>query len=190
MQRGITKNSIWRAPEEQEGDCNTIGGCEQMRHDVADKFLDELCSIFVQSINIGYKDRAVVLNIVRVAIGEHVKELLEQFAHARLEEAAQRFNRVFKIDAKIVTNYAPHAKLAEYVDQMKELVDPPPRKTSQAFDDAKAKILLGEDVDVKQAQAEEMAPIEREWLWALLDEHNYEWHCAGVEFIKGTKKKD
>jgi len=120
--RGIAVDDIWTNPDEKKGE-DHYTDCEiSSEQFIENKFIDRIADIITQLLEVNYKDRNAIKNIIKVAIAPKVDELLEQYLHGQLEMIGYSINNAFGIQGKVCYNYTIHAKLADYIQRIEQII--------------------------------------------------------------------
>ena len=108
---------------------NENNGCEISNHNSEKAFINELCEIIVDALDISYKDRTVTSALFRKILDNKLNSrskgfegLLQQYETYILNRSSERLISDLDLgDVKINHNYATHAKLSDIVKKIKEL---------------------------------------------------------------------
>jgi len=107
--------TIWQGKGEQfEALAETSGP------DYEKRFVEAVADYVVDALRIPWKSKQTVKDLVITAIDRGVRRLLTQFLHSQLEIIGRNFNREFGVEAEIETGHAPHAKMSQFIEAIKE----------------------------------------------------------------------
>jgi hypothetical protein len=110
---------IWTNPDEERERL-----CHEVKADrIEDRFLSAIIDTVVDTIGIEWKDKNAVKSILRVAIGEQIYDLLEQYLNGSLDRMKGNFEQEFgldKKDIKIDYEHATHAKFSSIIKAIKD----------------------------------------------------------------------
>jgi len=120
--RGITVDNIWTNPSEKKGEDHCTANEIGMKDLVESQFIDRIADIFVQLLEISWKDRSSFKSTVRIAIGPKVDDLLNQFLNYHLEGIVKSINAHLGINGKVNYEYATHARLRDLTNTIEEII--------------------------------------------------------------------
>lgn len=98
-----------------EGEC-----IERADYQIDNKLVDTISTLITQVLDIGWPDSDQFKKLLRTTIKEDVKNLAYQFLDFHVNMWVEDFNKEFDIDANASFDYAPHAKLWDLKEKLKE----------------------------------------------------------------------
>ena len=91
-------------------------------NNVENEFVDLIVNLVTKTLNIGYNDSQNFMAVLKVAIGDNIRDLLDDYLDYWVEEYHTNIIDEFKLSEDIKPNYtyANHAKLAPAIDEAKK----------------------------------------------------------------------
>ena len=101
--------------------------CENISARIEDKFVESICNLILESLNVRYEERRLMKPLLTIAISEKINNrrskepgLLQQFEAYVLETSSKRFIEEFNlVEVKVNHDHATHAKFADIVKAIK-----------------------------------------------------------------------
>lgn len=100
--------------------------CENKVNRIEDDFVNEVCEIVIEALNVNYTERRLIKPLLQKAIGDKLncnyknKGLLQQYEAYVLDTSIKRLVDTFSLSSKVNHEYACHAKFADIVDELKD----------------------------------------------------------------------
>ena len=101
------------------------GCCENSAPRIEQEFVNEVCELVIEALNVNYNERRLVKPLLVKSISEKVNNsykelgLLQQFEAYVLETAIERLKKEFNLISEINHTHATHAKFADIVKELK-----------------------------------------------------------------------
>lgn len=101
------------------------GCCENSAPRIEQEFVNEVCELVIEALNVNYNERRLIKPLLAKSIGEkinnHLNEpgLLQQFEAYVLETAIERVKKEFNLISEVNHGYATHAKFADILKELK-----------------------------------------------------------------------
>lgn len=101
------------------------GCCENSAPRIEQEFVNEVCELVIEALNVNYNERRLIKPLLAKSIGEkinnHWKEpgLLQQFEAYVLETAIERVKKEFNLISEVNHGHATHAKFADIIKELK-----------------------------------------------------------------------
>ena len=101
------------------------GCCENSAPRIEQEFVNEVCELVIEALNVNYNERRLVKPLLVKSISEKVNNsykelgLLQQFEAYILETAIERLKKEFNLISEINHSHATHAKFADIVKELK-----------------------------------------------------------------------
>jgi len=97
---------------------NDISIAESPRSRPEEEFVNILTKLITETLEIGWRDRQTFISILKAAIGDTIRDLLDDYLDYWVEEYNNKIVREFKLDKNIKPeySYANHAKLTPAID--------------------------------------------------------------------------
>lgn len=102
--------------------------CENKSNRIEDDFVNEVCDIVIDALDINYNDRRLVKPLLQRAIGEKLNMnykkggLLQQFEAYVLDTASKRLIDTFSLSSTVNHEHACHAKFADIVKELENKI--------------------------------------------------------------------
>lgn len=102
--------------------------CENKSNRIEDDFVNEVCEMVIEALNVNYNERRIVKPLLQRAIGEKLnmnykKEgLLQQFEAYVLDTASKRLIDTFSLSSTVNHEHACHAKFADIVKELENKI--------------------------------------------------------------------
>ena len=99
--------------------------CENSSRRIEDDFVNEVCEMVIESLNVNYNESRIVKPLLQKAIGDKLNKnykkegLLQQFEAYVLDTAIKRLIDTFSLSSSVNHEHACHAKFADIVDELK-----------------------------------------------------------------------
>lgn len=108
---------IWTNPNEKH---EVEGQCEMANDRIEDKFVNALCELFAQKLDINWKQREIFVALIKSSIQQEVNKLLKQFLHHELTIIGDTLNQIYEIDENVCYDFATHAKLSDHLSAIEQ----------------------------------------------------------------------
>jgi len=142
-------NKIYGENSDNGPEGSTAIGNEVGADNIEDKFVNEVCNLVTEILEIGWKDRTVFKAVLKKAIGKDIDSsnredgLLQQHGAYVLDKASKRIiDELELVDVKVNHEYAAHAKFADIVKAIKAKLDEPSLKVEELDTEEFAEKLL------------------------------------------------
>ena len=111
-----------------------MGQMESNRLDIGNRFLEEVVTMFAESIDISWKDRNTFISILKNYMKNNFNSMLREYLDYQLTIAAASMIKELDLpsDTKVNVEYAIHAKYSDLIEAVKHKIDimtkPPVKK--------------------------------------------------------------
>ena len=98
--------------------------CENKSNRIEDDFVNEVCEMVIEALNVNYNERRLVKPLLHKAIVEKLNRnykkegLLQQFEAYVLDTASKRLIDTFSLASVVNHEYTCHAKFADIVKEI------------------------------------------------------------------------
>jgi hypothetical protein len=98
--------------------------CENKSNRIEDDFVNEVCEMVIEALNVNYNERRLVKPLLHKAIVEKLNRnykkegLLQQFEAYVLDTASKRLIDTFSLASVVNHEHACHAKFADIVKEI------------------------------------------------------------------------
>ena len=98
--------------------------CENKSNRIEDDFVNEVCEMVIEALNVNYNERRLIKPLLHKAIGEKLNRnykkegLLQQFEAYTLDTASKRLIDTFSLSSGVNHEHACHAKFADIVKEL------------------------------------------------------------------------
>lgn len=113
------------------------GCCENSAPRIEQDFVNEICELVIEALNVNYNERRLVKPLLIKSIAEKVNNnykelgLLQQFEAYVLETSIERLKKEFNLVSEINHSHATHAKFADIVKELVEKWSAPQKSVSE-----------------------------------------------------------
>lgn len=113
------------------------GCCENSAPRIEQDFVNEICELVIEALNVNYNERRLVKPLLVNSITEKVNNnykklgLLQQFEAYVLETSIERLKKEFNLISEINHGHATHAKFADIVKELKANWESPQKSVSK-----------------------------------------------------------
>ena len=113
------------------------GCCENSAPRIEQEFVNEVCELVIEALNVNYNERRLVKPLLVKSISEKINNsykelgLLQQFEAYILETSIERLKKEFNLISEINHSHATHAKFADIVKELKANWDSPQKSVSE-----------------------------------------------------------
>ena len=105
--------------------------CESRSYDIDKKFVDEICDIFCEVLEVNYNEKRIVKSLLKTTISNKIDNnyknegLLQQYEEYILDKSSERIIDELNLgDVKINHSNCTHAKFNDIIKRIKELYIP------------------------------------------------------------------
>ena len=78
-----------------------------------------IAELVTEALQIKWGEQRIVKYLLMSAIGSEIGDILEQYLHSQLEIIGKEINREFRIDERINSGHATHAKMNDFIKAIK-----------------------------------------------------------------------
>ena len=113
------------------------GCCENSTPRIEQDFVNEICELVIEALNVNYNERRLVKPLLVKSITEKVNNnykelgLLQQFEAYVLETSIERLKKEFNLISEINHSHATHAKFSDIVKELKANWESPQKSVSE-----------------------------------------------------------
>ena len=113
------------------------GCCENSAPRIEQEFVNEVCELVIEALNVNYNERRLVKPLLVKSISEKINNsykelgLLQQFEAYILETSIERLKKEFNLISEINHSNATHAKFADIVKELKANLEAPQKSVSE-----------------------------------------------------------